>query len=385
MALATGEQWQKTGASDRLCLRGRGQDASTAFERIKKGRKVACMNQRIGFGGRAAIVVIGRNEGERLERCLRSLPSGLLAVYVDSGSTDGSLSFARSLQVDVIELDMSIPFTAARARNVGWRRLAAIDPELEYVQFVDGDCELNPQWLDNAIKALAAKGNLAAVFGRRREIYPDTTIYNRMCDYEWDRPLGISDACGGDVLFRLTALREADGYSDTLIAGEEPDLCLRLRQSGWQIERIDAEMTLHDAAIASFSAFWNRTKRSGFAYAEHVWRHGSKAIPSWHRQLYGIAFWGLLIPFCALLCLAKFFFSGSGLALLAGLLCLAAYPLQIARIASKIAKANSDLRFALTYSALIVIGKLAQGAGVLKCWMAHLLHRKAQIIEYKGP
>lgn len=342
------------------------------------------MDGPITSADQVAIVAIGRNEGERLKRCLRSLPDGVLSIYVDSGSTDGSVAFAHSRHVLVAELDMSIPFTAARARNVGWRRVAAINPDLLYIQFVDGDCELEADWLDRAISVMAANERLAAVFGRRREINPGLTIYNRMCDDEWDTPLGISDSCGGDVLFRLDALRFADGYSDTLIAGEEPDLCLRLRQKGWQIERIDAEMTLHDAAITSFSAFWRRTNRSGFAYAEHVWRHGSAAITSWRRQLYGIVFWGLLIPLGIVLCTVQFVLSGSYLALLWGLLCLTAYPLQVARVALKKASETSDAMFARHYAMLIVIGKLAQGAGVLKCWGGHLLRRKASIIEYKG-
>ena len=70
------------------------------------------------------VVVIGRNEGQRLERCLRSLAQGADKVmYVDSGSTDGSLQLAANLGVEVLALDMSTPFTAARARNEGFAAL----------------------------------------------------------------------------------------------------------------------------------------------------------------------------------------------------------------------------------------------------------------------
>ena len=69
-------------------------------------------------------------------------PRASVIVYVDSGSNDGSVQRARHLGADVIELDMRVPFTAARARNVGFRRLREISPDIEYVQFVDGDCEL---------------------------------------------------------------------------------------------------------------------------------------------------------------------------------------------------------------------------------------------------
>src|SRR6476660_3526039 len=82
-----------------------------------------------------AVVAIGRNEGERLQRCLESVrPQCETIVYVDSGSDDGSVDLARGLGVEVVELDMSIPFTAARARNEGLRRLRELRPSLEYVQ-----------------------------------------------------------------------------------------------------------------------------------------------------------------------------------------------------------------------------------------------------------
>ena len=63
------------------------------------------------------VIAIGRNEGERLRRCLDSVVGkGFSVVYVDSNSTDGSVDFARSVGAEVVELDMSLPFSAARAQ-----------------------------------------------------------------------------------------------------------------------------------------------------------------------------------------------------------------------------------------------------------------------------
>src|SRR5579872_4333993 len=91
------------------------------------------------------VVVIGRNEGERLRRCLGSLlDSTRSIVYVDSGSSDGSVAMSRSLGVEVVDLDMRTAFTAARARNEGFWHLVRVRPDLEYVFFVDGDCEVLP-------------------------------------------------------------------------------------------------------------------------------------------------------------------------------------------------------------------------------------------------
>ncbi len=139
------------------------------------------------------IVVIGRNEGERLKRCLESVRgSAVQTVYVDSGSTDESVAFARSLGVLVLELDLSTPFTAARARNAGFERLLKASPSLDHVFFVDGDCEVASGWVEKASRFLVSHPDVAVVFGRRREQYPERSVYNRLCDIEWDTPIGAA-------------------------------------------------------------------------------------------------------------------------------------------------------------------------------------------------
>lgn len=335
---------------------------------------------------RIAIVVIGRNEGERLKRCLRSLPAEVRTVYVDSGSTDDSVAFARSMGVTAIELDMRIGFTAARARNAGWRSFCGNGTEPDFVQFIDGDCELDSCWIETAATALNSETQAAVVFGRRRERFPDRSLFNRMCDEEWNVPVGIVNACGGDAMFRLDALRQADGYSDDLIAGEEPDLCLRLRRLGWHVRRIDAEMTLHDANILSTKSWWRRTQRSGYAYAAHVVRHRSASDPQWLRQVRSIAFWGGCAPLAGLLIatvLGAWFGRTASLFWLALLLC--GYALQIYRIARRRQVAGSRAITAWQYGALVMFGKFAELGGMIRCAADWIGKRKSTLIEYKGP
>ncbi|MEM6828567.1 MAG: glycosyltransferase family A protein [Pseudomonadota bacterium] len=329
------------------------------------------------------IVIIGRNEGDRLKRCLRSVPRSVPTVYVDSGSSDGSVAFAESLSVLVVELDMSVPFSAARARNAGWRCLIEAEPDLECIQFIDGDCELDDRWLEQAQSALASEPDLAVVFGRRRERFPEASIYNAMCDDEWNVPIGLVASCGGDALFRLRALQQAGGYSDDLIAGEEPDLCLRLRRMGWSVRRIEDEMTLHDANILGFAPWWRRASRSGFAYAEHVRRHGSQSDPQTIRQTASILFWGFAAPVVAAAAAALLTPYSMVVAVYALVGFAGLYVLQISRIALRKRGEGHAWSFALPYGALIVIGKFAEVTGVFKCVTDQFLRRRSKIIEYK--
>jgi glycosyltransferase involved in cell wall biosynthesis len=144
------------------------------------------------------VVIIGRNEGERLSNCIDAVKmvNGNI-VYVDSGSTDGSLEFAKRSGITVVSLDPSRIFTAARARNEGFDALKAISPHLRWVQFIDGDCILVPDWLQKATTFIADRPEIAVVCGRRRERFPEASIYNRFIDMEWDTPTGDARACGG--------------------------------------------------------------------------------------------------------------------------------------------------------------------------------------------
>lgn len=222
------------------------------------------------------IVVIGRNEGGRLRRGLQALGDRITwTVYVDSGSTDGSVDLARTLGAEVVDLDLSTPFTAARARNAGFARLLERHPTAEYVQFLDGDCELHPDWLDTAGKALDVDPTVVAVFGRLRERHPEHSVYNRFCNIEWDmaRP-GEAKACGGNAMMRVAAVRAVGGYDPSVLAAEDDELCLRLRRTGGRVLRLDAEMGWHDAAMTRFGQWWTRSVRTGFAYAQGAALHG---------------------------------------------------------------------------------------------------------------
>ena len=213
------------------------------------------------------VVAIGRNEGERLRRCLLSLEKagpGRATVYVDSGSEDGSVELARSMGVEVVELDMTRPFSAARARNAGFERLKEVAPGLKYAMFLDGDCEVADGWLARGRLELEARPKAAVACGRRREMFPEASVYNRLADLEWDSPIGEAITCGGDSMIRAEAFEEVGGFDPTASAGEEPELCQRLRQAGWTVWRVDAEMTRHDLAMTRFRQWWRRQYRSGY-------------------------------------------------------------------------------------------------------------------------
>ena len=324
------------------------------------------------------IVAIGRNEGERLRRCLNSLVGrGLPVVYVDSNSTDQSVELARSLGAVVVELNLSVPFTAARARNAGFERLLQLDRQVRFVQFVDGDCEVVPGWLDRACLALEDRQDVAVVFGRRRERNRDQTLYNRLADLEWDLPIGEVKACGGDAMITVQAFQRVGGYNPAIIAAEDDEVCLRIRGQGWRVLRIDADMTLHDMEMTQFKQWWKRAVRCGHAYAEGVARYGHTDERHFVRQFRSALFWGLLLPLLAVGLIWPT--RGASLALLIGYAILFWRTERYYRLHRRWPAAD-----ARPYAAFCVIAKFPQVVGIAKYWSRRIRGKPTQIIEYRA-
>jgi cellulose synthase/poly-beta-1,6-N-acetylglucosamine synthase-like glycosyltransferase len=320
------------------------------------------------------VVVIGRNEGERLRGCLESIQGlGQAIVYVDSGSDDGSVALGRALASAVVELDLRIPFTAGRARNQGYRKLLELLPGAEYVFFVDGDCEVVDGWLQKAVAFLRDRREMAVVWGLRRERHPDRSVYNLLCDIEWeDYPLGETKYCGGDALIRVDALRQVDGYRPELICGEEPEMCVRLRQHGWRIWHLNEPMTIHDAAMYRFGQWWRRSLRGGYGFAQAAALHG--APPERHGVLESRRawIWGFGIPLLTLI-LGLFLSSRAFLLLLV-------YPVQIVRLA---AHGERPVWKRMCRAVALVVGKFPEVMGQIKYLLDRGRRVQSGLIEYK--
>ncbi len=287
-------------------------------------------------GPNLGFVTIGRNEGDRLKRCIASLSSNAPVVYVDSGSTDGSPEWVKAAGTEVVQLDMRSEFTAARARNEGLRRLLEVAPNITYVQFVDGDCELV------------------------------------VCDLEWDTPIGESKAFGGDVMMRISAFQAVGGYRDDVVAGEDPELALRLRVANWKLFRLDLEMTLHDAAMTRFDQWWRRSMRSGYAFALGADLHGSSPERHWVWESRRAWIWGVWLP---IFCVAAGLLFGA-----IGLVAWSVYPVQVMRQTLRV---RGSFRDRMAVGFFQTLSRFPESWGQIKYHFDRSFSRRARLIEYK--
>ena len=322
---------------------------------------------------RIGAVAIGRNEGDRLKACLESIrKAGIAAVYVDSGSSDDSLAVAQRHDVAVVVLDMSTPFTAARARNAGFQVLLEHHPDLEYVQFVDGDCELVDGWIEAAVAYLDEHGQAGLVCGRRRERHRERSVYNLLADIEWDRPAGETEAFGGDAVVRVDAFRQVGGFDDRVICSEDDELSARLRKADWSIRRIDRDMSIHDADMTRFSQWWRRSVRSGHGFAEINRMHPEHfAGMPWR-----IVRWSILVPLAALV-------AAGMLNVWIGLAVLGLYGISFLKILMTKISEGMKWSEAAIYAASLVLVKFPNLIGMATYYKRLWRDEPAQIIEYK--
>jgi glycosyltransferase involved in cell wall biosynthesis len=332
--------------------------------------------------GGVGVVIIGRNEGERLRRCFESIvPMTTRIIYVDSGSTDGSVEMARRRGAIVIELDTSIPFCAARARNAGYQKLIESHPQLNYVQFVDGDCEIVGGWLSFATDALLRRPDLAIVAGWLREKFPEISIYNRLGDFEWNSSgTGEVDAVGGIFMIRRQAFDSVGGFDPTVAAGEEPELCQRLIRKGWRLVRLDRDMALHDLAMTRFGQWWKRQVRTGYGGLDVDTRFG---LPGYKRITYRARFWSAWPLFVLGISTITGFVMGPVPAVIVALLTVSIWPAQLCRIALRAWHRGNQFTVSVAYAFFTMISFWPQMVGQLLYWNDRLTKRRFRLLEHK--
>ncbi len=327
-----------------------------------------------------SVVIIGRNEGARLSRCLGSVRAATATLrdveilYVDSQSTDDSVERARAFGARVLPLPAG-PLAAARGRNAGWRAASAAA-----VLFLDGDTVLAPDFVGRALPLLQ-DDRLAVVCGQRRELHPRASLYQLVLDLDWIGPVGDTEACGGDALIRRTALEEVLGYDEALIAGEEPELCARLRQRGYRIHRLDTVITWHDLAMTRWRQYWSRAVRTGHAYAEVSARLRHTSTPLWRAEarrnaMHALGLVGVVVGAALLSGVAGTVVPVAAAAGLLGALVL--------RTARRWRRKSGDASTSLIYGLHSHLQQLPIFWGQLTYWSHRLRGRRRPLIEYHG-
>ncbi|MHB1169161.1 MAG: glycosyltransferase family 2 protein [Longimicrobiales bacterium] len=194
-----------------------------------------------------SVIVIGLNEAANLRRCFDSVHRALTRVrdivasselvFVDAGSSDDSTAIASAAVDRLIVFEGTA--SAAAARQAGTRSAVG-----ELFLFLDGDMELEPDWLGIALEHLHADERVAGITGMRcdRAAGSETIVQENVYDV---RSLRRAQHFGGAVLLRRAVLEKAGGYDPGMPNAEEPDLYARILSAGYPVLELPVPFITH--------------------------------------------------------------------------------------------------------------------------------------------
>ena len=200
-----------------------------------------------------AVVVIARNEEENIGASLEAALAAVCGqdcsevVLVDSNSSDRTVEIAQRYPISILRYRAERP-TAAAGRRIGFAHVRA-----NYVQFIDGDCCIEPGFIAAALQEFASHPDVAVVYGARRNITPGQVSESA--------PI-VHGSLGGNALYRASALAQVDSFNPHIIGEEEGELLGRLQAAGFRAVSIRHLMITHyTEALQTVEGFMQRHHR----------------------------------------------------------------------------------------------------------------------------
>lgn len=213
-----------------------------------------------------SVVIKALNEEQHIERTLRAAlaaTEGLAAevILADSLSTDRTVDIARRFPVRVVQLQHAAERCCGVGAQLGYQHARG-----RYVLVIDGDMEVEADWLRAAMARLDAEPRLAGVGGRVVDVNLDNIEFRaRQKRSPPNMRPGTVDRLDGGGLYRREAIMSV-GYLThrSLHACEELELGLRLATAGWTLERLDSVSIHHHGHTVDMWTLVRRRWRSGY-------------------------------------------------------------------------------------------------------------------------
>ena len=183
---------------------------------------------------RVSVVIKALNEEQHIGAAIRSALAAISpidgeVILADSGSTDRTVQIARQYPIAVVQLKNPAEKRCGVGPQLGYQRARG-----EFVYILDGDMELDPAFLVNALAAMDAHPKLGGVAGLVEEQSDASYQFRGRKRRAVERIAGTCEWLDMGGLYRTKALREVGYFSNrNLHCFEEMDLGLRLCAAGW--------------------------------------------------------------------------------------------------------------------------------------------------------
>ena len=199
------------------------------------------------------VVIPVFNDWAGLQQCLQALarqsyPRQALRVrVVDNGSTDWPAQPHFPLPVEVIR--------HSRPGSYGARNRAALGWDVAVLAFTDADCQPDPAWLEQGVRALALGSEPPRLVAGRIELTAQQPAQPTPAE-QLDQILGFDQARtvrrGGfavtaNLLLPQAALEALAGFRSQTRSGGDRDLCERAVAAGLQLTYAAEALVRHPA------------------------------------------------------------------------------------------------------------------------------------------
>ena len=242
-----------------------------------------------------SVIIVNYNTADFLGRCLTSVARqtdvDVEVIVVDNCSKDGSPSFVREHfpWVRLMANDQNLGFS--RANNQALK-----DCSGTYVYFLNPDTELRSGAFKNMVDFMESHPNIG--LAGTQLVNPDGSPQSSVeIRYPGQRHAkdelkglkgDIAWVMGSSMIARLEVLRGVDGFDEHyFLYGEDLDLCLRIRKSGWDIGYIPEAMVIHWGGQSERNNLpvevWEKKIRAeALFYQKHYSPKTVRAIDRWN-------------------------------------------------------------------------------------------------------
>ncbi len=242
------------------------------------------------------VVVVATNDNASPKTAIHSAGDGRAIVFVAVGGAPDATAIAKSAGAVIAEGPDRSFSPAGRARNAGYRQLKKIAPHLQYVQFVDAETTLDPDWIETAEKFMARRPEVSIVAGGlKTHSGSNMALASTGARNHADEEGEIQCVLGGSALMRVESFEAAGGFRGDLLTAETVDLCIRLRRRGARIWRLDETMGLRQPASKSVG-WWSQSRQRGFDNAYCASLHGGPPERVGMLDTVLAVVWGFIFP-----------------------------------------------------------------------------------------
>lgn len=214
-----------------------------------------------------SVIIKTLNEAKRIARTIEFALAGLPVgpsgrqgevIIADSGSSDATIEIASRYPVRIVQIESPAKPSCGIGPQLGYQYARH-----DLVCLLDGDMDLDPDFLPEAIAYLDKHPQAGGVTGHVEEMMLGNLEYTRRVQRNApENRIGSIDRMNGGGLYRRAAIDSSGYMTDRNLHGyEEFDLGVRLRHAGWQLYRLDRRFVRHYGhAVNSYKLLVRRWK-----------------------------------------------------------------------------------------------------------------------------